>query len=255
MSVKATTWVWYESNSQGADRLVLLALADFADESGQCFGSWGTLQRKTKLARSTIARCIKRLEACGELSLIEPAKTINGRNLASTWRLPVKASSESDRSHSDITPGLNVTLPPSDCDTLTQCNVNETSSCSSAAAASQPSLPKRRKAPAAKKAPHPILRPDLEDQDWFSHLATLSQFSHIDIGAEYGRCNVWCRNKAVGPPSRRRFINWLGRVEKPLSAPAPRIAKRNSSDDHYDRLGKLMEAANAQEYAMAGGAA
>lgn len=85
------------------------------------------------------------------------------------------------------------------------------------------------------------------------HLGTLSQYSHIDIGAEYGRCRVWCRNKAVGPPSRRRFINWLGRVEKPLSAPAPQIAKRTSADDHYDRLGKLMEAANRE--AFAGGAA
>ena len=43
MSVKATTWAWYDSKAEGADLLVLLALADFADETGRCFGSWGTM--------------------------------------------------------------------------------------------------------------------------------------------------------------------------------------------------------------------
>lgn len=133
MSVAATNWVWTQSKAEGADRLVLLALADFADETGKCFGSWGTMQRKTRLARSTIARCINRLEEAGELAEVEPAKTINGRNMATVWQLPVGRCQDETglnltlpRSDSDITPGVNVTLPRSDSDTPTIVNVKET---------------------------------------------------------------------------------------------------------------------------------
>jgi hypothetical protein len=148
MSVKATTWAWYDSRAEGADLLVLLALADFADESGRCFGSWGTMQKKTKLARSTIARCIKRLEASGELTAIEGAKTLNGRNLATVWQLPVKGRCQNETgvsvtlppSDSDTTPGVSVTLPPSDSDTPTQSNVLKRS-LTTAPAISSPSLP------------------------------------------------------------------------------------------------------------------
>lgn len=133
MSVAATNWVWTQSKAEGADRLVLLALADFADETGKCFGSWGTMQRKTRLARCTIARSIKRLEAAGELAEVEPAKTVNGRNMATVWQLPVGRCQDETglnvtlpRSQSDITPGLNVTLPRCQNETPTIVNVKET---------------------------------------------------------------------------------------------------------------------------------
>jgi hypothetical protein len=167
MSVKATTWAWYDSKAEGADLLVLLALADFADESGRCFGSWGTMQRKTKLARSTIARCIKRLEASGELTVIEGAKTLNGRNLATVWQLPVKGGCQNEtglnvtlpRSDSDTTPGPILTLPRSDSDTPTQSNVLKRS-LTNTPATSSPSLPISQKAaPKPKKAPAPKFDP------------------------------------------------------------------------------------------------
>lgn len=153
MSVAATNWVWTQSKAEGADRLVLLALADFADETGKCFGSWGTMQRKTRLARCTIARSIKRLEAAGELAELEPAKTVNGRNMATVWQLPVGRCQDETGlivtlppSHSDITPGLNVTLPRCQNETPTIVNVKETRSNVEGAAApapatASPSLP------------------------------------------------------------------------------------------------------------------
>ena len=146
MSVKATTWAWYDSKAQGADLLVLLALADFADETGRCFGSWATMQKKTKLARSTIARCIKRLEVSGELTVIEGAKTLNGRNLATVWQLPVKGGCQNET-------GLNVTLPPSDSDTPTQSNVLKRSLTNTPAISSPSSPTSEGKAPKPKKAP------------------------------------------------------------------------------------------------------
>ena len=176
MSVAATNWVWTQSMAEGADRLVLLALADFADETGKCFGSWGTMQRKTRLARSTIARSIKRLEAAGELTEIEPAKTFNGRNMATVWQLPVgRCQNETGPiltlppSDSDITPGVILTLPPSDSDTPTIVNVKETrKNVSSAAPApataspSPPSSPSANVPPDSINPPKPKKTPKLE---------------------------------------------------------------------------------------------
>jgi len=168
VSVAATNWVWTQSKAEGADRLVLLALADFADESGRCFGSWGTMQRKTRLARCTIARSIKRLAAAGELTEVEPAKTVGNRNMATVWQLPVTRCQDETglnltlpRSHSDITPGLNLTLPRCQNETPTIVNVKETSknvkgADAPAPAISSPSLPSLEKAaPKPKKAPKP----------------------------------------------------------------------------------------------------
>lgn len=61
-------WVWECSNSVGNDRLVLLAIADRAGDDG--YDSWPSvksLARKTKLHERTVQRCLRNLEALGEL--------------------------------------------------------------------------------------------------------------------------------------------------------------------------------------------
>jgi hypothetical protein len=90
MSVAATNYVWTQSPAEGADRLVLLALADFADEEGNCFGSWGKLEEKTRLARATVARCLRRLQDRGELIMVEKGhrKLAGDGAEASIWKIP-----------------------------------------------------------------------------------------------------------------------------------------------------------------------
>jgi hypothetical protein len=90
MSVAATDFVWKKSTAEGADRLVLLALADFADESGNCFGSWGKLCEKTRLGRATVARSLKRLQGAGHLVLVEKGhrKLAGDGAEASIWNIP-----------------------------------------------------------------------------------------------------------------------------------------------------------------------
>jgi hypothetical protein len=90
MSVAATNYVWTQSPAEGADRLVLLALADFADEAGNCFGSWGKLEEKTRLARRTVADCLRRLQKSGQLVLVERgSRKVAGSGLqASIWTIP-----------------------------------------------------------------------------------------------------------------------------------------------------------------------
>ena len=67
MSAEATNWVWKHSQSAGSDRLVLLALADFCNEKAECYASYGTLVRKTRLGQKTVYRCLKSLQSAGEV--------------------------------------------------------------------------------------------------------------------------------------------------------------------------------------------
>lgn len=143
MSVKATSWVWYECDVAGADRMVLLALADFADESGHCFGSWTTLEHKTKLSRSTIARSLTRLEKDGVLTKVQSARIVDGRNLATVWKLPIGGDVTVTLGGCHADTGGNVTMTPGWChgDTPTEINVIETSTTRATPTAS----PKARK--------------------------------------------------------------------------------------------------------------
>jgi hypothetical protein len=89
MSVAATTWVWGDSKAQGADLLVLLALADYADEHGNCYASWAKLQSKTRLSRSTVIRSLRRLQESEQLEEIKKGfrRTAGDGVQATVWRI------------------------------------------------------------------------------------------------------------------------------------------------------------------------
>ena len=68
MSVQATSWVYEYSTATGADRLVLLAIADAANKEGRnSCQSAATLAKMSAASERTVWRCIARLEAAGEI--------------------------------------------------------------------------------------------------------------------------------------------------------------------------------------------
>ncbi|AEH08772.1 hypothetical protein FsymDg_1287 [Candidatus Protofrankia datiscae] len=74
------TWVWGSSPTAGNERLVLLAIADTADDDGgNAWPSVATLAHKTRLAPRTVQRVIRRLVAGGHL-LVETAAGRGGAN-------------------------------------------------------------------------------------------------------------------------------------------------------------------------------
>jgi hypothetical protein len=79
MSVRVLTWVWDHSASQGTDRLVLLALADSADDSGSCWPSMLTLARKARVSERTVRRSVRTLEQMGEVSSVMGGGTGSNR--------------------------------------------------------------------------------------------------------------------------------------------------------------------------------
>ena len=125
MSIKAMNWVWEHSRTIGNDRLLLLAIADRASDEGMdAWPSIKTLAKKTKLHERTVQRCLKNIEALGELE-IRHSEGAHGTNVyivrmdvlvledsRERRRVPAKRStSPSDRyDPGNVPPGGN--LPP-----------------------------------------------------------------------------------------------------------------------------------------------
>ena len=68
------SWVWEHSNAGGNDRLVLLAIADSADQDGS--NAWpavSTIARKCRVSERTVQRSIRTLVELGELVVKEGA--------------------------------------------------------------------------------------------------------------------------------------------------------------------------------------
>ena len=55
------------------------------------------------------------------------------------------------------------------------------------------------------------------DEDWLNQLAINPAYSLIDVRREYSKMQTWCSvNRKM--PTRRRFVAWLNRIEKPMDA-------------------------------------
>lgn len=111
MSVQAMAWVWAHSRSEPTDRLVLLAIADCANDAGaEAYPSLATLTTKTGLHERSIQRSLNRLVGIGELT-VQPRGGPHGCN---RYRVTMAPGRQSPRqtvtpAESRLTPG---TAPP-----------------------------------------------------------------------------------------------------------------------------------------------
>jgi len=71
MSISVMSAVWANSKSTGSARLVLLAIADFADDSGRAYPSVNTLAKKAAISERTAQYSIRELITLGELTVGE----------------------------------------------------------------------------------------------------------------------------------------------------------------------------------------
>jgi hypothetical protein len=80
MSLKAMMHVWEHSQARANDRLVLLAIADEANDEGK--NAWPSIRRlaaKANCSKTTVVDSIKRLEASNELVVRRPERQGRGR--------------------------------------------------------------------------------------------------------------------------------------------------------------------------------
>ena len=68
MSVDATRWAWMQQDITPTQKLILLALADRADENNRCWPSISRLTTDTGFDRKAIYRAIEALAAKGLLA-------------------------------------------------------------------------------------------------------------------------------------------------------------------------------------------
>ncbi|MEF1310688.1 helix-turn-helix domain-containing protein [Vibrio mytili] len=67
MSIKVMSYVWDIPSFKGSDKLVMLCLADHADDSGLCWPSIDTIARKSGVSPTTVKSTLKKLEVGGWL--------------------------------------------------------------------------------------------------------------------------------------------------------------------------------------------
>ena len=80
MSILIMSKVWAFSQSTGSERLILLAIADFADDEGRAYPSVTTLAKKARVSERTAQYAIRALVDLGELAIFE-SKGPKGCNL------------------------------------------------------------------------------------------------------------------------------------------------------------------------------
>ena len=106
MSVRVSSWVWgLETLTDNAPLLVLLALADAANDEGYCWHNQKTLCKKSRQSESTARRALRKLEAMG---LVTTFRRMTSRGLASNLYL-LNVGAEPDHTlQSDQSVTLNV---------------------------------------------------------------------------------------------------------------------------------------------------
>lgn len=88
MSIKLMSMAWESAPVEGTDLLLLLALADFANDSGEsCYPSIATLAKRMRKSERSVSRGISSLEKAG---LLEVVLRGGGRN-SSRYRIVVSA--------------------------------------------------------------------------------------------------------------------------------------------------------------------
>lgn len=118
MSIKVMNWVWENAQAKGHCRLVLLAIADCADDNGMnAFPSQPKLADKTLLTVRTIRRVIRQLETDGYLTVDRSTK----RGRATVYTVHMRAGGQPvdgpvDNARRDVEkPGAdNLSAPPND---------------------------------------------------------------------------------------------------------------------------------------------
>jgi hypothetical protein len=80
MSIKVSTEVWQSSRHKSGNLLVLLALADHANDEGKAWPGIRLIAGKARLSRRHTRRCLNQLMASGELEIL-PNQAPNGRTL------------------------------------------------------------------------------------------------------------------------------------------------------------------------------
>lgn len=100
MSIEALSWAWRQPLKQGP-KLVLLALADYANDDGVCWPGVDALAEKTSMSRSAVIEAIKALAEAG-LVAVEKRADANGYRASNRYHLNTANVRNPDLGHAKV---------------------------------------------------------------------------------------------------------------------------------------------------------
>lgn len=247
MSIDAMNWAWEQENISPTETLVLLALARHCNAAQECWPSFATICRITKLGRSTVIRSIKALEELKLISNKGASQAVKRGGISNLYKLNVGYLYS--KPSSAMIPGVTVVpgaiAGPSATVTPTQChsdtnlvpqrdpNSNRTV-IESISAEPQSVSPPVITIPLNDNTEFPI------DEKQFKEWVDL--FPAVDVKQELRNAKAWC----LANPSRRKtkrgvksfLTGWLTRTQdKPRVAT---IAKHNADDGRSEHTRRLL---------------
>lgn len=92
MSVRALSAAFEESRATDSAFVVLLAMADWADQNGRCYPSYGQIAEKARVSRASAIEGVRKLIKLGEIERVEQGKAPDESddespaNVRSQWR-------------------------------------------------------------------------------------------------------------------------------------------------------------------------
>ena len=86
MSIKAMNWAWHQAGMNGGEKLVLLALADHADNDGYCWPGTRGIAEKCSISRPTLNKHLHMLQDF-KLLCVEPRTDGAGRTISNGYQL------------------------------------------------------------------------------------------------------------------------------------------------------------------------
>ena len=112
MSIRVMSQVWESGINDKGELLVMLALADFANDKGECWPSIGTIAQKARMTPRSVQRVCRSLEAAGALEI----STATARAGCNMYRLTpdarVTPDTMSPLTQTTSPPDARVTPPP-----------------------------------------------------------------------------------------------------------------------------------------------
>lgn len=104
MSSIATTWAWSQADLNSSAKIVLLALADHADENYSCYPSVARIMELTNLSERTVRNVISDLAANGFIK-IEHRHRDNGTQASSRYWLQIQPANSAPCQPATDAPG------------------------------------------------------------------------------------------------------------------------------------------------------
>lgn len=206
-----TSTIWRESDST---RIVWITLLALADKNGEVQGSIPGLAH---LAGVTIEECekaIKKLMSPDEYSRTQVADGRRLEKIDGGWELINHGKYRALASKEDaIASAAERKRRSRERNKVTSCHaesqaVTQNRDIADAEAYSDADINKDIGESVAKATP-------ASDDEWLNSLSANTAYDGIDIKREFAKMQAWCSaNKKQ--PTRRRFVNWLNRAERPM---------------------------------------